>query len=76
MENMLTFLSEKSDITDHSLSVVGLQFAIAQYSTDCIIHYNFNQLKIQDAWESKVTEDIQYQNGGSTQTWTAIIKVV
>ncbi len=58
-----------------SLSVVGLQFAIAQYSRGCTIHYDFNQLKIQDAWEHKVT-GIQYYNGDSTFTATAIIKLV
>ncbi|XP_050960962.1 integrin alpha-X-like, partial [Labeo rohita] len=51
------------------------QFAIAQYSSHCVIHYKFTELNIQDAWESKVT-DIQYQYGRSTQTWTAIIQVV
>ncbi|XP_048042147.1 integrin alpha-X-like [Megalobrama amblycephala] len=52
------------------------QFAIAQYSRDCVIHYNFNQVKIQDStWESKVT-NIQYQNGGYTYTATAISKLV
>ncbi|XP_052467005.1 integrin alpha-X [Carassius gibelio] len=51
------------------------QFAIAQYSKDCIIHYNFNQLKIQDEWESKVT-DIKYQRGPNTYTATAIIQLV
>uniref|UniRef100_A0A8C2IXT8 Si:dkey-32n7.4 n=1 Tax=Cyprinus carpio TaxID=7962 RepID=A0A8C2IXT8_CYPCA len=51
------------------------QFAIAQYSRDCIIHYNFNQLKIQGAWESTVT-DIWYQNGPSTYTATSIKKLV
>lgn len=59
-----------------SLSVVGLQFAIAQYSSGCVIHYSFNQLKTQDStWESKVT-NIPYQNGGSTYTATAILKLV
>ncbi|RXN22493.1 integrin alpha-M-like protein [Labeo rohita] len=40
------------------------QFAIAQYSHNCEIHYNFNNLKIQDStWESKV-KAIPY-NGGT-----------
>ncbi|RXN25734.1 integrin alpha-M-like protein [Labeo rohita] len=30
------------------------QFAIAQYSSHCVIHYKFTELNIQDAWESKV----------------------
>ncbi|XP_059386405.1 integrin alpha-X-like [Carassius carassius] len=51
------------------------KFAIAQYSKDCKIHYNFNELKIQGAWEYKVT-DIQYQRGPSTYTAKAIIKLV
>ncbi|KAF4107026.1 integrin alpha-M-like [Onychostoma macrolepis] len=51
------------------------QFAIAQYSRGCTIHYDFNRLKIQDAWEDKVT-GIQYQRGDSTFTATAIIKLV
>ncbi|XP_051770706.1 integrin alpha-X-like [Ctenopharyngodon idella] len=52
------------------------QFAIAQYSSGCVIHYSFNQLKTQDStWESKVT-NIPYQNGGSTYTATAILKLV
>uniref|UniRef100_A0A8C1L245 VWFA domain-containing protein n=1 Tax=Cyprinus carpio TaxID=7962 RepID=A0A8C1L245_CYPCA len=51
------------------------QFAIAQYSQGCRIHFNFNQLKIQDAWESMVT-GIRYESGSSTYTATAIIKLV
>ncbi|XP_073684902.1 integrin alpha-X-like [Garra rufa] len=51
------------------------QFAIAQYSSNCEIHYNFNQLKIQDStWESKVTA-IPYKRGG-TYTANAILKLV
>ncbi|XP_016120025.1 integrin alpha-X-like, partial [Sinocyclocheilus grahami] len=51
------------------------QFAIAQYSRGCTIHYNFIQLKIEDPmWESKVT-DIQYFSGG-THTAAAIQKLV
>uniref|UniRef100_A0A9J7YFE0 Integrin, alpha M (complement component 3 receptor 3 subunit) n=1 Tax=Cyprinus carpio carpio TaxID=630221 RepID=A0A9J7YFE0_CYPCA len=51
------------------------QFAIAQYSKDCIIHYSFNELKIQGAWESNVT-GILYQSGPNTYTATAIKKLV
>ncbi|XP_065109475.1 integrin alpha-X isoform X2 [Paramisgurnus dabryanus] len=52
------------------------QFAIAQYSKDCEIHYNFNGLKTQGSmWERNVL-DINYQNGGSTYTATAIKRVV
>uniref|UniRef100_A0A673GA64 Integrin alpha-X-like n=1 Tax=Sinocyclocheilus rhinocerous TaxID=307959 RepID=A0A673GA64_9TELE len=51
------------------------QFAIAQYSRGCTIHYNFIQLKIEDpTWESKVT-GIQYFSGG-THTAAAIQKLV
>ncbi|KAI2658903.1 Integrin alpha-X [Labeo rohita] len=51
------------------------QFAIAQYSHNCEIHYNFNNLKIQDStWESKV-KAIPY-NGGATYTARAILKLV
>uniref|UniRef100_A0A9J7Z2X9 Integrin, alpha M (complement component 3 receptor 3 subunit) n=1 Tax=Cyprinus carpio carpio TaxID=630221 RepID=A0A9J7Z2X9_CYPCA len=50
------------------------QFAIAQYSKDCIIHYSFNELKIQGAWESNVT-GILYQSGPNTYTATAIKKL-
>ncbi|XP_048027531.1 integrin alpha-M-like [Megalobrama amblycephala] len=48
------------------------QFAIAVYSNDCVIHYNFNQLK-DSTWESKVT-NIPY-NGGATYTAAAIKKL-
>nr|XP_055033077.1 integrin alpha-X-like [Misgurnus anguillicaudatus] len=52
------------------------QFAIAQYSSSCKIHYNFNELTTQDStWESKVL-NIYYQYGSSTYTATAIEKVV
>ncbi|KAL1263791.1 hypothetical protein QQF64_004146, partial [Cirrhinus molitorella] len=51
------------------------QFAIAQYSNDCEIHYNFNQLKTQDStWESKV-KAIPYK-GSTTYTANAILKLV
>uniref|UniRef100_A0A9J8C5Y9 Integrin, alpha M (complement component 3 receptor 3 subunit) n=1 Tax=Cyprinus carpio carpio TaxID=630221 RepID=A0A9J8C5Y9_CYPCA len=51
------------------------QFAIAQYSYGCDIHYNFNQLKIEDsAWETKVAS-IPYFTG-ATYTANAIQKLV
>uniref|UniRef100_A0A671SDR3 Integrin, alpha M (complement component 3 receptor 3 subunit) n=1 Tax=Sinocyclocheilus anshuiensis TaxID=1608454 RepID=A0A671SDR3_9TELE len=51
------------------------QFAIAQYSRDCTIHYNFIQLKIEDpTWESKVTGIQDF--GGGTHTAAAIQKLV
>ncbi|XP_073774189.1 integrin alpha-X-like [Danio rerio] len=51
------------------------QFAIAQYSNDCDIHYNFNDLKLDDGtWESKVA-NIPYHEGG-TFTASAIQKLV
>ncbi|XP_056325036.1 integrin alpha-M-like [Danio aesculapii] len=51
------------------------QFAIAQYSNDCEIHYNFNDLKLDDGtWESKVA-NIPYRWGG-TYTAKAIQKLV
>ncbi|KAK9965087.1 hypothetical protein ABG768_004196 [Culter alburnus] len=49
------------------------QFAIAVYSNDCVIHYNFNQLK-DSTWESKVTNIPYY--GGATYTAAAIRKLV
>ncbi|XP_055057258.2 integrin alpha-M [Misgurnus anguillicaudatus] len=52
------------------------QFAIAQYSKDCKIHYNFNELNIQDSmWESKVL-NIPYRYGVATYTAGAIKTVV
>lgn len=58
-----------------NLSVAGLQFAIAQYSYGCDIHYNFNQLKIEDStWETKVAS-IPYFTG-ATYTANAIQKLV
>uniref|UniRef100_A0A8C1YM02 Integrin, alpha M (complement component 3 receptor 3 subunit) n=1 Tax=Cyprinus carpio TaxID=7962 RepID=A0A8C1YM02_CYPCA len=51
------------------------QFAIAQYSYGCDIHYNFNQLKIEDStWETKVAS-IPYFTG-ATYTANAIQKLV
>lgn len=51
------------------------QFAIAQYSFDCVIHYNFFQLKIEDqTWESNVS-GIKYLRGG-TYTAAAIQKLL
>lgn len=51
------------------------QFAIAQYSNECEIHYNFNDLKLDDGtWVSKVA-DIPYRTGG-TYTASAIQKLV
>ncbi|XP_058650236.1 integrin alpha-X-like isoform X2 [Onychostoma macrolepis] len=51
------------------------QFAIAQYSNGCEIHYNFNELKTEDStWESKVTS-IRYFMG-ATYTANAIQKLV
>ncbi|XP_056325963.1 integrin alpha-M-like [Danio aesculapii] len=51
------------------------QFAIAQYSFDCEIHYSFNDLKLDDGtWESKVA-NIPYREGG-TYTAHAIQKLV
>ncbi|KAG1933410.1 integrin alpha-X-like [Pimephales promelas] len=49
------------------------QFAIAQYSSRCTIHYNFNQLK-DSTWESKVTNIPYFE--GPTYTAAAIIKLV
>ncbi|XP_067285937.1 integrin alpha-X-like [Pseudorasbora parva] len=49
------------------------QFAIAQYSSSCYIHYNFNELK-DSTWESKVT-NIPYIQG-ATYTAAAIKKLV
>ncbi|XP_065132888.1 integrin alpha-M-like [Paramisgurnus dabryanus] len=52
------------------------QFAIAQYSKDFEIHYNFNELNTQDSmWERKVL-NIDYQLGGATYTARAIKTVV
>ncbi|XP_052467002.1 integrin alpha-X isoform X1 [Carassius gibelio] len=51
------------------------QFAIAQYSRYCTIHYNFIELKTEDyRWESKV-KGINYFGGG-TYTASAIRKLV
>ncbi|XP_026078962.1 integrin alpha-X-like isoform X2 [Carassius auratus] len=51
------------------------QFAIAQYSRYCTIHYNFIDLKTEDnSWESKVT-GIEYLTG-TTYTAAAIQKLV
>ncbi|XP_026133267.1 integrin alpha-X-like [Carassius auratus] len=51
------------------------QFAIAQFSGDCSIHYNFAQLKIEDStWESKVAGIPYFM--GFTYTAKAIQKLV
>ncbi|XP_059387707.1 integrin alpha-X-like [Carassius carassius] len=50
------------------------QFAIAQFSTDCQIHYKFQQVKNAKAWEHAVT--VIRQLKGWTATATAIEKLV
>ncbi|KAK7134266.1 hypothetical protein R3I93_017621 [Phoxinus phoxinus] len=72
------FITMKTFVTNviKRFSERDAKFAIAQYSQGWEIHYNFNQLKIQDrTWESSVS-NIQYQNGGYTHTATAIIQLV
>ncbi|XP_051530917.1 integrin alpha-M-like [Myxocyprinus asiaticus] len=49
------------------------QFAIAQYSSSCDIHYNFNELK-DSKWKINIM-NIQQMHGG-TSTAKAIIKVL
>ncbi|KAK7134267.1 hypothetical protein R3I93_017622 [Phoxinus phoxinus] len=50
------------------------QFAIAQFSTECVIHYPFQQVKNAMAWEDAVNKISQ--EGGWTNTATAIRKLV
>ncbi|XP_067285781.1 integrin alpha-X-like [Pseudorasbora parva] len=50
------------------------QFAIAQFSTQCIIHYKFQQVKNAKAWEDAVNWITQMR--GSTNTATAITQLV
>ncbi|XDV45080.1 hypothetical protein PO909_013242, partial [Leuciscus waleckii] len=50
------------------------QFAIAQFSTECVIHYKFQQVKNAMAWETAVNKISQQK--GWTNTATAIRRLV
>ncbi|XDV45076.1 hypothetical protein PO909_013241 [Leuciscus waleckii] len=50
------------------------QFAIAQFSTECVIHYEFQQVKNAMAWENAVNKISQQK--GWTNTATAIKHLV
>ncbi|KAK9965089.1 hypothetical protein ABG768_004198 [Culter alburnus] len=50
------------------------QFAIAQFSSQCVIHYKFQQVKYTMAWQDAVNQI--YQRGGVTRTAAAIRHLV
>ncbi|CAM4706712.1 unnamed protein product [Leuciscus chuanchicus] len=74
--NYLDFNKMKAFVIEVIKSFVDrdTQFAIAQFSTECVIHYEFQQVKNAMAWENAVNKISQQR--GWTNTATAIKHLV